>query len=47
MYDVFLLLQVFEYPNFFRVVLTVPEDLMKEAAERIQEFCTTHYKHTS
>ncbi|XP_039358633.1 tyrosine aminotransferase isoform X2 [Mauremys reevesii] len=34
----------FEYPNFFRVVLTVPEELMVEACSRIQEFCERHYQ---
>lgn len=33
----------FDYPNYFRIVLTVPEDLMVEACERIKEFCTNHY----
>ncbi|XP_024051600.1 tyrosine aminotransferase-like [Terrapene carolina triunguis] len=34
----------FEYPNFFRVVLTVPEEMMVEACSRIQEFCERHYQ---
>ncbi|XP_003227448.2 tyrosine aminotransferase [Anolis carolinensis] len=34
----------FEYPNFFRVVLTVPEDMMAEACQRIQQFCEQHYE---
>ncbi|XP_036400313.1 tyrosine aminotransferase [Megalops cyprinoides] len=33
----------FEYPNFFRIVVTVPEDMMVEACSRIREFCETHY----
>ncbi|KAM7332453.1 hypothetical protein ACRRTK_009161 [Alexandromys fortis] len=33
----------FEYPNFFRVVITVPEVMMLEACSRIQEFCEQHY----
>ncbi|XP_049720382.1 tyrosine aminotransferase [Elephas maximus indicus] len=33
----------FEYPNFFRVVITVPEVMMVEACSRIQEFCERHY----
>ncbi|KAM4834038.1 tyrosine aminotransferase isoform 1-T3 [Thomomys bottae] len=33
----------FEYPNFFRVVLTVPEVMLLEACSRIQEFCEQHY----
>lgn len=36
-------LQCFEYPNFFRVVITVPEVMMLEACSRIQEFCEQHY----
>ncbi|XP_060643973.2 tyrosine aminotransferase [Anolis sagrei] len=34
----------FEYPNFFRVVLTVPEDMMAEACQRIRQFCEQHYE---
>uniref|UniRef100_A0A8D0BKE6 Tyrosine aminotransferase n=1 Tax=Salvator merianae TaxID=96440 RepID=A0A8D0BKE6_SALMN len=34
----------FEYPNFFRVVITVPEEMMVEACQRIQEFCERHYR---
>ncbi|GBM82733.1 Tyrosine aminotransferase [Araneus ventricosus] len=33
----------FDYPNYFRIVLTVPEELMIEACDRIKEFCTNHY----
>ncbi|XP_071038569.1 tyrosine aminotransferase isoform X2 [Parasteatoda tepidariorum] len=33
----------FDYPNYFRIVLTVPEEQMIEACERIKEFCTNHY----
>ncbi|KAM8775618.1 tyrosine aminotransferase [Rhynchonycteris naso] len=33
----------FEYRNFFRVVITVPEVMMLEACSRIQEFCEQHY----
>lgn len=36
--------QAFEYPNFFRIVVTVPEEQMLEACGRIQEFCLTHYR---
>lgn len=35
--------QCFDYPNYFRIVLTVPEGLMIEACDRIKEFCTHHY----
>uniref|UniRef100_A0AAY4DJ67 Tyrosine aminotransferase n=1 Tax=Denticeps clupeoides TaxID=299321 RepID=A0AAY4DJ67_9TELE len=34
----------FEYPDFFRVVVTVPEDMMMEACARIREFCARHYR---
>ncbi|KAL4234597.1 hypothetical protein ACF0H5_006238 [Mactra antiquata] len=34
----------FEFPNFFRVVLTVPQDKLKEACERIKDFCGQHYQ---
>uniref|UniRef100_A0A8D2ZDW9 Tyrosine aminotransferase n=1 Tax=Scophthalmus maximus TaxID=52904 RepID=A0A8D2ZDW9_SCOMX len=37
----------FEYPNFFRIVLTVPEELMAEACGRIREFCQCHYRPSS
>ncbi|TDH09050.1 hypothetical protein EPR50_G00082550 [Perca flavescens] len=33
----------FEYPNFFRIVVTVPEEMMVEACGRIKEFCQHHY----
>lgn len=34
----------FEYPNYMRIVLTVPEDMMVEACHRLAEFCEKHYK---
>ncbi|MBN3274986.1 ATTY aminotransferase, partial [Polyodon spathula] len=34
----------FEYPTFFRIVVTVPEDMMLEACTRIREFCEQHYR---
>ncbi|KAJ6652484.1 hypothetical protein lerEdw1_011454 [Lerista edwardsae] len=34
----------FEYPNFFRVVITVPEEMMAEACRRIRQFCEQHYQ---
>ncbi|XP_051952641.1 tyrosine aminotransferase-like [Xyrauchen texanus] len=34
----------FEYPNFFRIVVTVPEEMMVEACIRIREFCARHYR---
>lgn len=36
-------LQCFDYPNFFRIVLTVPEEMLIEACDRIKEFCHNHY----
>uniref|UniRef100_A0A0B7BD18 Aminotransferase class I/classII large domain-containing protein n=2 Tax=Arion vulgaris TaxID=1028688 RepID=A0A0B7BD18_9EUPU len=32
----------FQYPNFFRVVLTVPTEKVIEACERIRMFCERH-----
>ncbi|XP_026865498.2 tyrosine aminotransferase [Electrophorus electricus] len=37
----------FEYPNFFRIVVTVPEEMLLEACGRIKEFCVHHYRHLS
>ncbi|XP_037938523.1 tyrosine aminotransferase [Teleopsis dalmanni] len=34
----------FEYPNFMRIVLTVPGEMVEEACLRIMEFCEVHYK---
>uniref|UniRef100_A0A0K8VK99 Tyrosine aminotransferase n=1 Tax=Bactrocera latifrons TaxID=174628 RepID=A0A0K8VK99_BACLA len=34
----------FECPNFVRIILTVPGDMMKEACMRMAEFCEVHYK---
>lgn len=36
--------QCFDFPNFFRVVLTVPQEKLEEACERIEEFCRSHYQ---
>merc|ERR1712109_268288 len=33
----------FNIPNFFRIVLTVPQKFMTEACDRIAEFCEEHY----
>ncbi|XP_013793076.2 tyrosine aminotransferase-like [Limulus polyphemus] len=33
----------FNYPDFMRIVLTVPEEQMQEACERIADFCSQHY----
>lgn len=37
----------FNFPGFFRIVLTVPENLIIEACERIKEFCEIHCKYDS
>ncbi|XP_077451582.1 tyrosine aminotransferase isoform X7 [Stigmatopora argus] len=34
----------FEYANFFRIVVTVPEDMMLDACGRIRDFCQCHYR---
>jgi tyrosine aminotransferase len=31
--------QVFQMPNYFRIVITSPKDVMTEACERIRSFC--------
>ncbi|XP_013777110.1 tyrosine aminotransferase-like [Limulus polyphemus] len=33
----------FNYPDFMRIVLTVPEEQIQEACERIADFCSQHY----
>lgn len=35
----------FNFPGFFRIVLTVPEDQLIEACGRIKSFCETFVKH--
>ncbi|XP_067091201.1 tyrosine aminotransferase [Osmerus mordax] len=37
----------FEYPDYFRIVVTVPEEMMVEACARIREFCQRHYRPSS
>ncbi|KAI3387583.1 hypothetical protein SNEBB_001034 [Seison nebaliae] len=34
--------ECFEYPNSFRIVLTVPVDDLRDACQRIDEFCKDH-----
>uniref|UniRef100_A0A1A9VRY0 Tyrosine aminotransferase n=1 Tax=Glossina austeni TaxID=7395 RepID=A0A1A9VRY0_GLOAU len=34
----------FEYPNYMRIVLTVPREMLEEACSRITQFCEAHYK---
>lgn len=36
-------LQCFHFPNYFRIVLTVPQEMMLEAVDRIAAFCKAHY----
>lgn len=36
--------QCFDYANYMRIVLTVPEDLIWESCIRIAEFCNKHFK---
>lgn len=38
--------QCFDYPNYMRIVLTVPEGLIWESCTRITEFCNKHYKNS-
>lgn len=37
----------FDYPNYMRIVLTVPEEMIAEACARIAEFCAVHYRPTA
>ena len=32
----------FDFPGYFRIVLTVPKSLLMEACDRIKEFCADH-----
>jgi tyrosine aminotransferase len=34
--------ECFNYPGYFRMVLTAPEDILVEACQRIKEFCIKH-----
>ena len=38
--------QCFDYPNYMRIVLTVPEGLIWESCTRIAHFCSKHYKNS-
>ena len=35
--------QCFDYPNYFRIVLTVPEVQLREACSRIAQYSAAHY----
>uniref|UniRef100_A0A1B0D769 Aminotransferase class I/classII large domain-containing protein n=1 Tax=Phlebotomus papatasi TaxID=29031 RepID=A0A1B0D769_PHLPP len=34
--------ECFKFPNFIRIVITVPGEIMREACMRIREFCHQH-----
>lgn len=36
----------FDYPNYIRLVLTVPEEDLREACSRIAQFCQKHSRFT-
>lgn len=42
--NIFFYLQCFQYPNYFRVVLTVPTEKVTEACQRIRTFCERHFQ---
>lgn len=35
--------QCFDYPNYMRLVLTLPKELTIQACDRISSFCNRHY----
>ncbi|KAJ9598013.1 hypothetical protein L9F63_026883, partial [Diploptera punctata] len=37
----------FDYPNYMRLVVTVPEEQLHEACQRISDFCERHYQETA
>ncbi|XP_017886559.1 tyrosine aminotransferase [Ceratina calcarata] len=39
--------QCFDYPSYMRLVITVPVDMIKEACQRIEEFCERHHYKTA
>lgn len=34
----------FNFPNYFRLVLTAPENILIESCERIDKFCNKYYE---
>jgi len=36
--------QCFQFPNYFRIVITSPEEKLEEAYTRIDAFCRRHQK---
>lgn len=39
--------QCFDYPSYMRLVITVPQNMIEEACQRIQEFCERHHYKTA
>ncbi|GAB1870049.1 Tyrosine aminotransferase [Camponotus japonicus] len=39
--------QCFDYPSYMRLVITVPDNMLEEACQRIQEFCERHHYKTA
>ncbi|KAK2587924.1 hypothetical protein KPH14_004015 [Odynerus spinipes] len=39
--------QCFDYPSYMRLVITVPQSMLEEACQRIQEFCERHHYKTA
>nr|XP_050864766.1 tyrosine aminotransferase isoform X2 [Vespula vulgaris] len=39
--------QCFDYPSYMRLVITIPQDMLEEACQRIQEFCYRHHCKTA
>ncbi|XP_022688578.1 tyrosine aminotransferase-like isoform X1 [Varroa jacobsoni] len=37
--------KAFSYPNYFRIVLTVPQDMILDACDRVSAFCERHAKY--
>lgn len=36
--------KLFNFPNYFRIVLTIPDNLVRESCIRIVEFCDNHFE---
>eukprot|EP01116_Phalansterium_solitarium_P010982 TRINITY_DN26592_c0_g1_i1.p1 TRINITY_DN26592_c0_g1~~TRINITY_DN26592_c0_g1_i1.p1 ORF type:complete len:421 (+),score=54.83 TRINITY_DN26592_c0_g1_i1:132-1394(+) len=37
--------RIFEFPNYFRIVICSPQEQLDAACVRIEEFCSRHYRH--
>lgn len=35
--------ECFDFPGFFRIILTAPEEMLTEACDRIANFCAKYY----